>query len=195
MCKILSCRFQHSHWFLANVDPACGCSQHFCGTPSIQILQQSLLSLLISSKKHTGIPVTKRAPVSPLHQIADDERYLKQSCPVRSRKSDYSKTSASIQSTNLHNKNTWHLLPDANCQSEHTPLQEQLQGCTKRDFYGCIFQLLLQFKPWLYLQAINVTMISTFDYKEGKKTNVILQESNILAKLIFKTSMMVLYGC
>jgi len=38
-------------------------------------------------------------------------------------------------------------------------------------------------------------MISTFDYKEGKKTNIILQESNILAILIFKTSMMVLYGC
>ena len=34
-------------------------------------------------------------------------------CPVPSWKSDYSKTSASIQSTNLYNKNTWHLLPDA----------------------------------------------------------------------------------
>jgi len=38
-------------------------------------------------------------------------------------------------------------------------------------------------------------MISTFNYKEGKKTNIILQESNILAILIFKTSMMVLCGC
>ena len=141
------------------------------------------------------MPVTNRSPVSRLHQIGDDERYLKQNCPVRSWKSDYSRTSASIESTNLHNKNTWHLLPDANCQSEHRPLQEQLQVCTKRDSYGRIFQLLLQFKPRLYLQAINVTMISTFDYKEGKKTNIILQESNNLAKLIFKTSMMVLYGC
>jgi hypothetical protein len=32
-------------------------------------------------------------------------------------------------------------------------------------------------------------MSSTFDYKEGKKTNIILQESNILATLSFKTSM------
>jgi len=38
-------------------------------------------------------------------------------------------------------------------------------------------------------------MISTFDYMEGKKTNIILQESNMLATLIFKTSMTVLYGC
>jgi len=38
-------------------------------------------------------------------------------------------------------------------------------------------------------------MIRTFDYNEGKKTNIILQESNILAILIFQTSMVVLYGC
>jgi len=39
-------------------------------------------------------------------------------------------------------------------------------------------------------------MIRTFDYKkEGKKTNIILQESNILAIQIFQTSMVVLYGC
>jgi hypothetical protein len=42
---------------------------------------------------------------------------------------------------------------------------------------------------------MNVAMISTFDYKEGRKTNIILQESNILAIMIFKTNMMVLYGC
>ena len=36
--------------------------------------------------------------------------------------------------------------PDANCQSEHRPLQEQLQVCTKRDSYGRILQLLLQLK-------------------------------------------------
>jgi len=40
-----------------------------------------------------------------------------------------------------------------------------------------------------------VPMISTVDYKEGKKTKVILQKSIILAILIFKTSIMVLYGC
>jgi len=40
-----------------------------------------------------------------------------------------------------------------------------------------------------------VPLNSTFDYKEGKKTNIILQESDILTILIFKTSMMVLYGC
>jgi hypothetical protein len=34
-----------------------------------------------------------------------------------------------------------------------------------------------------------------FYYKERKKTNIILQETNIVAILIFKTSMMVLYGC
>jgi len=45
-------------------------------------LQQSLLSLLISSTEHMGITVTKMAPVSPLHQIGDDERYLKQNCSV-----------------------------------------------------------------------------------------------------------------
>jgi len=38
-------------------------------------------------------------------------------------------------------------------------------------------------------------MISTFDYKEGKEAKIILQESNILAITIFKTSMMVLYVC
>ena len=27
----------------------------------------------------------------------------------------------------------WHVLPDATCQSEHRPLQEQLQVCTERD--------------------------------------------------------------
>jgi hypothetical protein len=32
-------------------------------------------------------------------------------------------------------------------------------------------------------------MISAFNYKEGRKINIILQESNILAILIFKTSM------
>jgi len=36
-----------------------------------------------------GITVTKMAPVSPLHQIGDDERYLKQNCHVWSSKSDY----------------------------------------------------------------------------------------------------------
>jgi hypothetical protein len=41
-----------------------------------------LLSLLISSKKHTGVTVTKMAPVSPLHPVGDDERYLKKNCPV-----------------------------------------------------------------------------------------------------------------
>ena len=68
------------------------------------------------------------------------------------------------------------LSPDATCQFEHRPLQEQLQVCTKCDSYRCIFQLLLQLKPYLYLQAIIATMIHTFDYKEGKKMNIILQE-------------------
>jgi hypothetical protein len=84
------------------------------------------------------------------------------------------------------------LSPDATRQFEHRPLQEQLQVRTKCDSYRCIFQRLLQLKQMLYLQAINVTMISTFNYKEGKNTNIILHESNILAILSFKTSMMVL---
>lgn len=87
------------------------------------------------------------------------------------------------------------LSPDATCQFEHRPLQEQLPVCTKHDSFRCTLQLLLQLKPLLYLQAISATMISTFDYKEGKKINLMLQESNILAILIFKTRMMVLYGC
>ena len=55
------------------------------------------------------------------------------------------KTSASIQSTNLLSNVL--LSPIATCQFEHRPLQEQLQVCTKRDSYRCIFQLLLQVKP------------------------------------------------
>jgi len=47
----------------------------------------------------------------------------------------------------------------ANLNTDH--LQEQLQACKKRDSYRCIFQLLLQFKSQLYVQAINATMIST----------------------------------
>jgi hypothetical protein len=52
------------------------------GHPVSKPLQQSLHSLLISSTKRTDITGTKMAPVSPLHQIKDDERYLKQNCPV-----------------------------------------------------------------------------------------------------------------
>jgi len=35
------------------------------------------------------ITVTKMAPFFPLHQIRDDEKYLKQNCPLWSSKSDY----------------------------------------------------------------------------------------------------------
>jgi len=52
------------------------------GHPASKLLQQSLLSPLISSTKHMDVTATKMAPVSPLHQIGDDERYLKQNCPV-----------------------------------------------------------------------------------------------------------------
>jgi hypothetical protein len=52
------------------------------GHPVSKLLQQTLLSLLISSTKHIDVTVTKMAPVSPLHQIGDEERYLKQNCPV-----------------------------------------------------------------------------------------------------------------
>jgi hypothetical protein len=43
------------------------------GHPFFKLSQQSLLSLIISSTKHTGITVTKMAPVSPLHQIGEME--------------------------------------------------------------------------------------------------------------------------
>jgi hypothetical protein len=122
------------------------------GHPVSKLLQQSLLSLLISSTKHTDITVTKMAPVSPLHQTGDDERYSKQNCPVRSTKSVYSKTSAFIRSTNLISTLESVLLsPCATCHFEHRPLQEWLQVCS----------------------------------------NIILQESNVLATPIFKTSLMV----
>jgi hypothetical protein len=39
------------------------------------------------------------------------------------------------------------LSPDATCQFEHRPLQEQLEVCKERDSYRYIFQLLLQLKP------------------------------------------------
>jgi len=52
------------------------------GHPVSKLLQQNLLSLVISSTKHTGVLVTNMAPVSPLHQNGDDESYLKQNCPV-----------------------------------------------------------------------------------------------------------------
>jgi len=59
------------------------------GQPVSKLLQQGLLSILISSTKHIGVTVTKMTPVSPLHQIGDDESCLKQNCPVWSWKSDY----------------------------------------------------------------------------------------------------------
>jgi response regulator RpfG family c-di-GMP phosphodiesterase len=49
-------------------------------------LQQSLVFVIIpalsTSLKLTGITVTKMTAASPLHQIGDGERYLKQNCPV-----------------------------------------------------------------------------------------------------------------
>jgi len=93
-------------------------------------------SYILISLKLTGITVTKMAAASPLHQTGDGERYLKQNCPVGSSKSK-------IISLLLHlsKVQTWvfttlcsvMLSPDATCQFEHRPLQEQLQGCTKCD--------------------------------------------------------------
>jgi hypothetical protein len=59
-----------------------GAASTSLGHPFSKLLQQSLHSPLISSTIHMYITVTKMASVSPLHQIGDDERYLKQSCPV-----------------------------------------------------------------------------------------------------------------
>jgi len=52
------------------------------GHPVSELLQQSLLSLLISSTKHKDVTLSKMASVSPLYQNGEDERYLKQNCPV-----------------------------------------------------------------------------------------------------------------
>jgi hypothetical protein len=59
-----------------------GAASTSLGHPFRILLHQSLLSLLISSIKYMGINVTKMAPVSPLHQISNDEKYVKQNCPV-----------------------------------------------------------------------------------------------------------------
>jgi len=60
-------------------------------------------------------------------------------------------TSASNQSTNLSIQTFGSVLrsPDATWQFEHSPIKEQLQVCTKRGSYRCVFQEVLKLKQYL----------------------------------------------
>ena len=110
------------------------------------------------------------APVSPLHETGDDERYLKQLSRMILKIRFIKKL--------LHLSKVWTyilrmlgsvmLSPDATCQFEHRPLQEQLRVCTEHDSYRCIFQLLLQLKPQLYLQAMQQWLVLSI---QGGKEN------------------------
>ena len=123
------------------------------GHAASKLLRQSLVFLTIPSIKHTGIIVIKMAAASPLHQTGDGERYMKQNCPVWS-----SKSKLITLLLHLSKEQTWvfrtlgsvMLTPETTCQLEHRPIKEHLQVCRKCDSYICIFQEMLQLKPYLY---------------------------------------------
>lgn len=88
------------------------------------------------------------APVFPLHQIGETETETLNRTVLVDPQNQIIKNPPHLSRVQIIRMLGSVLLsPDATCQFEHRPLQEQLQVCTKRDSYRRIFQLLLQVKP------------------------------------------------